>query len=74
MAITLNDEKKRFYNDIVKATKKEYDDIGERIELELIEVKERIAKLNENKEAALQVYSGACKRLGVANEFESEEE
>ncbi|MFC1851897.1 hypothetical protein ACFL27_17025 [candidate division CSSED10-310 bacterium] len=70
----LSEERKQFYTDIVNKTKLEYDEIGEQIEQELIAVKERIAKLNEDKAAALQVYSGACRRLGVENEFEAEEE
>lgn len=70
----LSEEKKRFYTDIVNKTKLEYDEIGGQIEAELVKVKERIAKLNEDKAAALQVYSGACRRLGVPNEFEADEE
>jgi len=70
----LTDDQRSFYTDIVSRTKEEYEELGDQIEQELIAVKERIARLNEDKEAALQVYSGACKRLGVHNEFEAEEE
>ncbi|MBN2382029.1 hypothetical protein JXQ70_04015 [bacterium] len=70
----LSEDRKRFYTDIVNKTKRDYEQIGEQIEAELVKVKERIAKLNEDKAAALQVYSGACRRLGVENEFETEEE
>lgn len=70
----ITEERRQFYEDIISKTKEEYEEIGQKIDQELIEVKERIATLNENKEAALQVYSGTCRRLGVANEFEADED
>jgi hypothetical protein len=37
-------------------------------------VKERLAELQNAKNAAKQVYDGACKMLGVENELDKEEE
>lgn len=70
----LSEERRLFYTDIINKTKLEFEEIGEEIEQELIKVKERIALLNEDKEAAMQVYGGACRRLGIENEFENEDE
>ena len=37
-------------------------------------MKERLAELQNAKNAAKQIYDGACKILGVENDLEKEEE
>jgi len=44
------------------------------IEEELAKVKDRLADLQAKKNAAKQIYDGACKMLGIENDLEKEEE
>jgi hypothetical protein len=70
MAGNLTDEQKSFYENVYKVSKQEIESISAQIERELAEVKERITKLNAEKQAVRQMYEGACARLGVESEFE----
>jgi len=45
-----------------------------KIQDELAKIKERLNDLQEAKKVAMEMHSAACKRLGVPNEFEDEEE
>jgi hypothetical protein len=74
MAINLTDEQKSFYENVYKVAKQEIESISAQIERELAEVKERITKLNAEKQAVRQMYEGACARLGVESEFEKSDE
>ncbi len=74
MASNLTDEQKSFYENVYKVSKSEIEQITEQIERELAEVKERITKLNAEKQAVRQVYEGACSRLGIESEFEKNED
>ena len=74
MASNLTDEQKSFYENVYKVSKTEIEQITEQIERELAEVKERITKLNAEKQAVKQVYEGACSRLGIESEFEKSED
>ena len=44
------------------------------LEKELAAVKEKITRLNAEKQAARQIYDGACLRLGVENDLAKTEE
>jgi hypothetical protein len=55
-------------------TRKQISDLNGQIEEELAKVKERLAELQNAKNAAKQIYDGACKILGVENDLEKEEE
>ena len=70
----LTDKQRDFYQTTLEMTKQEIEDIDNEIERELAEVKERITQLNQEKEAVRQVYEGACLRLGVPSDLESEEQ
>ncbi len=74
MSTNLSDEQKAFYENVYKVSKQEIDTISAQIERELAEVKERITKLNQEKQAVRQMYEGACQRLGVESEFEKSED
>jgi hypothetical protein len=74
MASNLSDEQKSFYENVYKVAKQEIESISAQIERELAEVKERITKLNAEKQAVKQMYEGACARLGIESEFEKSEE
>ncbi|BBB32100.1 hypothetical protein TTHT_0512 [Thermotomaculum hydrothermale] len=70
----LNDEQKKFYEETLKHVKNEIADIDNQIEEELARVKQKLAELQKAKKAALQVYAGACARLGIENDLAGEEE
>ena len=70
----LNDEQKSFYDNVHKVSKSEIEAISVQIEKELAEVKERITKLNQEKQAVKQMYEGACARLGLESEFEKSDD
>ncbi len=70
----LSDEQKKFYEETLKHVKNEIADIDNQIEEELARVKQKLAELQKAKKAALQVYAGACARLGIENDLAGEEE
>jgi hypothetical protein len=74
MASNLSNEQKSFYENVYKVSKQEIEAISSQIERELAEVKERITKLNQEKQAVRQMYEGACQRLGLESEFDKSED
>jgi ElaB/YqjD/DUF883 family membrane-anchored ribosome-binding protein len=72
--MTLNDEQEKFYRQTLEVTRKQIDELNGQIEEELAKVKERLADLQARKNAAKQIYDGACRILGVENELEAAEE
>jgi ElaB/YqjD/DUF883 family membrane-anchored ribosome-binding protein len=72
--MNLTDEQAQFYRQTLEIARKSVDEINAQIEEELAKVKERLADLQAKKNAAKQIYDGACKILGVENELEKVEE
>ena len=72
--MSLSDEQAQFYRQTLEIARKSVDEINAQIEEELAKVKERLADLQAKKNAAKQIYDGACKILGVENELEKVEE
>jgi ElaB/YqjD/DUF883 family membrane-anchored ribosome-binding protein len=72
--MTLNDEQEKFYRQTLEVTRKQIDELNGQIEEELAKVKERLADLQARKNAAKQIYDGACRILGVENELDASEE
>ena len=72
--MALSDEQARFYRQTMEMTQQQINDLNSQIEEELAKVKERLADLQTAKNAAKQIYDGACKMLGVENELEKNEE
>jgi glutamyl-tRNA reductase len=72
--MTLTDEQSQFYRQTLEITKKSIEELNALIEEELAKVKDRLADLQAKKNAAKQIYDGACKILGVENELEKAEE
>ena len=69
----LTDQQRKFYENLQQVTKQEINDLKEQIDQELAKVKDRIAELQEAINAAKQMYSATCSRLGVPNDIEEEE-
>ena len=70
----LSKDQTDLYERTLEMTRRQIADLNAQIEEELARVKERLAELQNAKNAALQVYDGACKMLGVENELDKEEE
>ena len=72
--MALSKEQSTFYQQTLEMTRKQINDLNTQIEEELATVKERLADLQNAKNAAKQIYDGACKILGVENDLEKEDE
>ena len=68
----LTDEQARFYQQSLEMAKRQLEEIEQKIERELAEVRERLATLQDERNAAVKMYDAACTMLGVPNEIESE--
>jgi ElaB/YqjD/DUF883 family membrane-anchored ribosome-binding protein len=71
--MALSKDQAQFYQQTLDMTKKQINDLNSQIEEELAKVKERLAELQNAKNAAKQIYDGACKILGVENDMEKED-
>jgi hypothetical protein len=72
--MALSKDQAQFYQTTLEMTRKQINDLNSQIEEELAKVKERLAELQNSKNAAKQIYDGACKILGVENDLEKEED
>ena len=72
--MALSKEQAQFYQQMLDMTRKQISDLNAQIEEELAKVKERLAELQNSKNAAKQIYDGACKILGIENDLEKEDE
>lgn len=69
----LSETQKKFYEDALKQTKAEVQDLEGLIQVELGKVKEKISELQNAQKAARQMYDAACQRLGIPNDLESDD-
>jgi len=74
MRMAISKEQMQFYHQTREVTRKQIADLNAQIEEELARVKERLAELQNSKNAAKQIYDGACKILGVENDLEKADE
>ena len=72
--MTLTDEQERHYRETLEVTRKQIDEMNAQIEEELAKVKERLADLQTRKNAARQIYEGACQILGIENDLGASED
>lgn len=72
--MALNDEQTKLYKQTLEVTRTQIEELNEQIEEELAKVKERLAELQARKNAARQIYDGACRMLGVENDLGPAEE
>ncbi len=72
--MALSKDQAQFYKTTLEMTRTQINDLNSQIEEELAKVKERLAELQNAKNAAKQIYDGACKILGVDNDLEKDEE
>ena len=72
--MSLTEEQSKFYRQTLEMTKKSIEELNAKIEDELAKVKDRLADLQAKKNAAKQIYDGACRILGVENDLDKTEE
>jgi ElaB/YqjD/DUF883 family membrane-anchored ribosome-binding protein len=72
--VALSKEQTEFFQTTLDMTRKQIGELNGQIEEELSKVKERLAELQNAKNAAKQIYDGACRILGVENDLEKEED
>jgi hypothetical protein len=72
--MALSKEQTHFYQTTLEMTRKQIDELNAQIEEELAKAKQRLAELQVAKDAARQIYDGACKMLGVENDLETDDE
>ena len=72
--MALSKEQTEFFQTTLDMTRKQIGALNGQIEEELSKVKERLAELQNAKNAAKQIYDGACKILGVENDMDKEED
>jgi ElaB/YqjD/DUF883 family membrane-anchored ribosome-binding protein len=68
--VALSREQEDFYRQSLSITRSQLDDLNGQIEEELAKVRERLSDLQTQKEAARQIYDGACRMLGIENDIE----
>jgi hypothetical protein len=67
--MALSKDQTEFYQRTLEMTRRQIADLDEQIEEELARAKDRLAALQSAKDAARQIYDGACKMLGVENDL-----
>ena len=72
--MALSKEQTEFFRTTLDMTRKQIGELNGQIEDELSKVKERLAELQNAKNAAKQIYDGACKILGVENDLDQEDD
>jgi len=72
--MALSKDQAQFYQQTLEMTRKQISDLNPQIEEELAKVKERLAELQNAKNAAKQIYDGVCRILGLENDLEKEDE
>jgi hypothetical protein len=72
--MALSKDQAQFYQQTLEMTRRQINDLNGQIEEELAKVKERLAELQNAKNAAKQIYDGACRILGMENDLDKDEE
>jgi hypothetical protein len=72
--MTLTDEQEKHYRQTLEVTRKQIEEMNAEIEEELARVKEHLADLQMRKNAARQIYEGACQILGIESDLGPPEE
>ena len=72
--MALSKEQTEFFQTTLDMTRKQIGELNGQIEEELSKVKERLAELQNAKNAAKQIYDGACRILGIENDLDKEED
>ena len=69
----LSDEENRFYQQTLQMSRRQIEEIDEKIEQELAVVRERLSALQARRRAAWQMHDAACTMLGIKNDLGGDE-
>jgi len=72
--MALSKDQAQFYERTLEVTRKQIEDLNAQIEEELSRVRARLEQLKSDKDAAKQIYDGACRMLGIENDLDSNDE
>ncbi len=72
--MNLTDAQEKHYRETLEVARKQIEEMNAQIEEELAKVKERLADLQTRKNAARQIYEGACQILGIENDLGTAED
>jgi hypothetical protein len=70
--MSLSEEDTRFYQQTLERARRRISEIDELIERELAEATRRISELQNQRNAARQMYEAACTMLGVPSDLPRE--
>jgi ElaB/YqjD/DUF883 family membrane-anchored ribosome-binding protein len=70
----LTEEQEKHYRETLEVARRQIEEMNAQIEEELAKVKERLADLQTRKNAARQIYEGACQILGIENDLGTTED
>lgn len=69
VSMGLSENQKKFYQDILKQAKDDYEGLDAEIAKEVEKVKKRVAQLKQEQKNALQIYAATCTRLNIKNDL-----
>jgi DNA repair exonuclease SbcCD ATPase subunit len=67
--MSLTEEQEQSYRQTLEISRKQIEELNVQIEEELAKAKDRLADLQTRKNAARQIYDGACRILGIENDL-----
>jgi len=70
--LQLTKEEAEIFERRLQMARQQLEEVDQEVERELKEVRERIAALQEKRQAALKVYDAACTMLGIENDLAQE--
>jgi len=70
--MALSKDQTELYRRTLEMTRRQIAELDAQIEEELSRAKERLAGLQSARDAARQIYDGACKMLGIENDLEND--
>ncbi|OGL41248.1 MAG: hypothetical protein A2161_22430 [Candidatus Schekmanbacteria bacterium RBG_13_48_7] len=68
----ITDDQKKFYQDMLKKAKDDYEGLDSEIQKEVDKVKKRVSQLKGEQKVVLQMYSATCARLGIKNDLQAD--
>jgi uncharacterized protein YydD (DUF2326 family) len=72
--VPLTQEEVEIFERRLAMARRQLEEVDQEIERELREVRERIAALQEKRQASLKVYDAACTMLGIENDLAQQSE
>ena len=67
--MSLTEEQEQSYRQTLEISRRQIEELNAQIEEELASVKDRLADLQTRKNAARQIYDGACRILGIESDL-----